>query len=176
MALAQRSRREVDRRLTSLRETYGQFHLDQRTVKNDPTRFEEGRAYIESGHVGAAGALVKSEQGVLLVYHSGGDQWGTPGGGHEPSESLAETARREVREEASIACRPIDVFYAERKRFVNAADPAQRGYLLELIFEAEYVSGSPDASGDDEIEQTDWFEEPPEPLYDPVAPGTGVWG
>jgi 8-oxo-dGTP diphosphatase len=176
MSLAQRSRREVDRRLTVLRDTYGTFPVDHRTVENDPTRFEDGRAYIDSGHVGAAGALVESEQGVLLVYHGGGGQWGTPGGGHEPDETLAETARREVREETSIVCRPVDIFYAERKRFVNAADPAQRGYLLELIFEAEYVSGSPDASGDDEIEQVGWFEEPPEPLYDPVAPGTGVWG
>jgi 8-oxo-dGTP diphosphatase len=175
MSLAQRSRREVQRRLARLRDTYGEFPVEEQTVENDPSYFEHGSEYIESGHVGAAGALVRSENGVLLVYHSGGEQWGTPGGGHEPGESLAETAQREIREETATTCRLVDVFYAERKRFVHRDDPERRGYLLEVIFEAEHVSGSPDASEDEEIQAADWFEEPPAPLYDPVAPGTGAW-
>lgn len=175
MSFAQRSRRECNRRLDRLRDEFGAFPVEQRTVENDPSRFEEGRAYIETGHVGAAGALVRSEQGTLLVYHGDGALWGTPGGGHEPGECLTETAVREVREEAAVTCRPVDVFFAERKRFVNAADQEQRGYLLELVFDAEYVDGVPDAASDDEIQEAGWFEEPPEPIYEPVAPGTGLW-
>jgi len=177
MSLAERSGREVTRRLRRLREQYGEFPVERLTVENDPAFFEHGREYIESGHVGAAGALIRREDaGVLLVYHSEAETWGTPGGGHEPGERLEETARREVREETTVECRVVGVFHAERKRFVHEADPEQRGYLLEAVFEAEYVSGTPDASADDEVTAARWFDQPPEGDLDfRVEPGSGVW-
>lgn len=176
MSLAERSRHEVSRRLRRLREQYGEFPVERRTVENDPDFFEHGREYIGSGHVGAAGALIRREDaGVLLIYHSESGAWGVPGGSHEPSERLEETARREVREETTVECRIVDVFHAERKRFVNEEDPEQRGYLLEAIFEAEYVSGTPDASADDEVTAARWFARPPENVDRRAAPGSGAW-
>jgi hypothetical protein len=80
-----------------------------------------------------------------------------------------------VRGETNVECRVVDVFHAERKRFVNRDDPEQRGYLLEVVFEAEYDSGIPDASNDDEILEAHWFDSPPESVDDVVAAGSSVW-
>jgi len=177
VSLAERSRREVERRVARLREKYGEFPVEQLTVENDPSYFEHGREYIEAGHVGAAGAVIRRDDGcALLIYHSEEETWGPPGGGHEPGETLEETALREVREETTVECRLTGVFRAERKRFVHADDPERRGYLLELFFEAAYVSGTPDASGDDEVTAARWFAEPPaEDLDFWLAAGSGVW-
>lgn len=177
MSLAERSRHEVERRVARLRAEFGEFPVEQLTVENDPSYFEHGREYIEGGHVGAAGMVIHREDGrVLLIYHSEAETWGPPGGGHEPGETLEETALREVRKETTVECQLTGVFRAERKRFVHEEDPEQRGYLLELFFKAEYVSGTPDASGDDEITAARWFEEPPENDLDfRVEPGSGIW-
>jgi len=176
MSLAERSRREVTRRLDRLRERYGEFPVERRTVENDPAFFDHGKEYIDGGHVGAAGALIRREDGrVLLIYHGEAEAWGPPGGGHEPGETLEETARREVHEETTVECRIVDVFHAERKRFVDETDPERRGYLLEAIFEAAYVSGTPDATDDDEVTDARWFDGPPADVDRRAAPGSGAW-
>ncbi len=49
----------------------------------------------------AAGAVVK-EGRILLVWSKSLHQWQIPGGMQEPGESVAETARREIREETGL--------------------------------------------------------------------------
>ena len=175
MSLAERSRRAVDERIDRLREEYGEFPVETRTVENTSERFADGIEYFESGRRGAAGALVHDDRGrVLLIEHPEGPVWGPPGGGHEPGERFEETARREVREESGVECEITGVFHVERKRFVDGRDPERRGYLAEVTFAAEHVSGTPDASADPEVLGADWFASPPEPLAD-VLVGSDVW-
>ena len=54
--------------------------------------------------IGAAALLLDDGGRVLLVRHTYGRlNWELPGGAGEPGESVAETARREVREETGLA-------------------------------------------------------------------------
>lgn len=160
MSVAERSRREVEWRLDRLRGEYGAFPVETETVENDPAYFESGVALVESGRVGGAGALVRDADGrVLLGYHTGAEAWGWPGGGHEPGETLEETAVREVREEAGVQIEIRRVWRATRRRFVHEADPRRRAYLLEVVFVGAPAEPepSPDASADDEIAEAGWF-------------------
>jgi 8-oxo-dGTP pyrophosphatase MutT (NUDIX family) len=129
MSFAERSRRAVDERIDRLREKYGSFPVETRTVENDPAYFDDGVEYFEAGHRGAAGALVRDEVGrVLLIEHPDGPVWETSGGGHDPGRRYEETALREVREETTVECEITGVFRVERKRYVDATDPERRGY------------------------------------------------
>lgn len=176
MSLAVHSRREVERRLERLRSDYGHFQTETITRLNDPAYFEHGRELVEEGHVGGAAAITRNEADELLLgYHTGEAVWGPPGGGHESGETLEETAVREVWEEASIDCRITDVYRATRVRYVHENDPQQRGYLLNVIFTAEYLAGTPDVSDDEEIETAAWFDRPPSPVVDVVELGSGLW-
>ena len=176
MTLALRSRREVERRIRRLQDDYGDVPVTTVTIENDAGYFEHGRRFIEGGHVGGAGAVVRDDSGgILLGYHSHAGEWGPPAGGHEPGESLEETAYREIREETNVECEITDVFQVTRKRFVHAEDPERRAYLVEAIFEADYVSGRPDASDDDEILEAHWFDEPPADVNEILGSGSAVW-
>jgi ADP-ribose pyrophosphatase YjhB (NUDIX family) len=165
-----RSRREVDRRIDALRERYGDFPLHEETVENDPEFFEHGQEFFEAGGRGSAGARVTDDDRVLLIRHPNApDTWTFPGGGHEPGEAFAETARREVWEETGVECEITGVWQVVRKRFVHANDPERRGYLLSVFFTAEYAGGEAgryperwDDDADEEILGVSWFEDPPE--------------
>lgn len=53
--------------------------------------------------LGAAAVIVDNQGHVLLVKHSYGRlNWELPGGGHENTEAIVETALREVREETGL--------------------------------------------------------------------------
>ena len=171
MPVSVRSRRAVDRRIERLREQYGEFPLHQVTVENDPEFFEHGREFFEAGGRGGAGARVTDADGqLLLIRHPNApDTWTFPGGGHEPGETFAETARREVWEETGVDCDVTGVWQAVRKRFVHANDPERRGYLLSVFFTAEYGGGEAgryperwDDDAEEEILGVSWFENPPE--------------
>lgn len=164
-----RSRRAVDQRLDRLRDAHGPFPFHTETVENDPALFAHGREFFEAGGRGGAGARVTDDEGrVLLIRHPRDpDQWVLPGGGHEPGETFAETAVREVWEEAGVECEITGVWQAKRRRFVHREDPERRGYLLSVFFTAEYAGGEagryPERWDDDEeILEVAWFDDPPE--------------
>jgi len=168
--LSVRTRRAADRRLRALREKYGEFPVLGVTRINDPEFFEQSVDYFESGHRGAAGARVTHEGRLLLVREARAPEtWVLPGGGHEPGETFAETARREVWEEAGVDCEVTGLWRAVLKRFVREDEPGCRGYLIELFFTAEKVGGRAkvhperwDAAEDEEVLEARWFEEVPE--------------
>jgi len=67
-------------------------------------------------HRVAAGALVVSEDRVLLVRHQKPntyDFWVAPGGGAEGSEDLHAAVRREVQEESGLIVEPVRIAYVE---------------------------------------------------------------
>jgi 8-oxo-dGTP pyrophosphatase MutT (NUDIX family) len=74
---------------------------------------DDGRRFW--GRVGAAGLLVVSPTGSVLLQHRvgwshHGGTWGLPGGAREPGESAVEGAAREAREETALdtaALRPL---------------------------------------------------------------------
>ena len=176
MNLEERTREEVTRRLNRFETKYGAFSAHQETVTNEPDFFEQGRRLAEKGWVGDAGAWVTDERGrVLLIRHaSAPDRWGTPGGGHEPGETLEETARREVREETGVECSLTDIWFARRKTIVHENDPDERIDMLTVQFEAEYEGGEL-AIGDDEILEAKWFTDPPKRVHEMLEDKIERW-
>lgn len=154
MPAGESNREEIDRRLERLQERYGPFPVEEATATNDPEFFEHGRRLAEEGWLGDAGAWVEDEEGhVLLVRHAGApERWGTPGGGHEPGESFAETG---------VECSITGVFWCRRKTIVHEENPDRRLWMLTVEFEADHVGGGVEV-GDDEILEARWFEEPPD--------------
>lgn len=150
--------------------------MDETTVTNDPEFFEHGVELAREGWIGDAGAWVTDDLNrVLLIRHSGNvDQWGTPGGGHEPEETMEETALHEVQEETGIECKITNVIWARRKTIVLEADPDQRFYMLTAQFEADYVGGAISIS-DDEVVEAKWFSAPPNNVAGSLEKKAQTW-
>lgn len=160
--IEEKTRERVARELERLEAEYGAVPLYEETVTNEPEYFEHGRKLAREGWIGDAGAWVTDGDHTLLIRHEGApDAWGTPGGGHEPGETLSETARREVREETGIECSLTGIDWARRKTIVLESDPSQRLFMLTVEFEAEYERGELTIS-DPDILEAKWFAEPPE--------------
>lgn len=184
--LRERVREDVDRRLATLRERFGPFPVAEETVENEPALFEAGRSMAADGWRGDAGAFVTDPEGrLLLVRHADApDAWGVPGGAHEPWESFAGTARREVREETGVDCAVTDVWRARRRTFVHADEPERRLEMLTVWFEADVESG-PTVTGDDsdddfevsddEIVEARWFECAPEVVHEEFVEWVEAW-
>lgn len=139
----------------------------EKAVTDDPAVFESGARLAENGWIGDAGAFVTddTDRALLIRHEDSPDTWGVPGGGHEPGETMEETARREVQEETSIHVRIDDVAYARRKTIVHEADSERRLFMLTVVFDASPIrAGVPDI-GDDEVLDARWFEEPPDNVY-----------
>lgn len=171
----------VDRRLARLRERFDDFPVREETVENDLEFFEHGRMLAEEGWRGDAGAWVEADDDrVLFVRHADDpERWGIPGGGHEPGESHAETARREVLEETGVECEITGVWYARRREIALATDPDTRYWMLTVWFEARPVEGANAEDGlsvgDDEILEARWFADPPESVLDFLTPKVRQW-
>lgn len=163
MEIERLTRRDVPERIDRLRGKYQHFEVDQVEVENDQDFFDHGLELARDGWRGDAGALVRDrEDRVLLIRHAGSpDQWGHPGGGHEPGETMEETALREVREETGIQCELVDVNYVRRQAIHLERDPEQRFHMLTVIFDAEYRGGSVEIS-DDEVLEATWHRNVPD--------------
>ncbi len=61
----------------------------------------------------SAGVLVELDDRILLVRYGQHDFWVAPGGGARGTESLRETARREVREETGLDIEVRELMYIE---------------------------------------------------------------
>ncbi|WP_459193412.1 NUDIX hydrolase [Halosimplex sp. J119] len=176
MDVESRTREDVDRRLARLEAEFGEFPVVEETVENEPDFFEAGVEMVEDGWIGDAGAFVTDDENrALLIRHeSKPEKWGTPGGGHEPGETMAETARREVREETGIEAELTGVFRVRRKTAVHTDDPDRRFQMLTVWFEGD-ARGTQIDIGDDEIAEARWFAEPPDAVHDFLEARVADW-
>jgi ADP-ribose pyrophosphatase YjhB (NUDIX family) len=177
MTLREETAADVSRRVGCLREEYGDdFEVRAETVENDPEFFEHGRTLAEEGWRGDAGAWVTdgAEQVLLIRHADAPEAWTIPGGGHEPGETHAETARREVREETGVECEITDVWKARRKEIVLETDPDKRFSMLTVWFEAR-ARGTDVSVGDEGILEARWFADAPEAVQDFLEPKFRAW-
>ncbi len=162
--LSVRSRLGVEVELARLHRRYGPFHVESRTVENDPEYFDHGREVAHEGWIGTAGAWVSdADDRVLFVRHADApDVWCLPGGTREAEEGLDGTAAREVLDGTGIQCALGGVWRAERERIVLGEDPERRYYLLETTFEGRYVDGSLELEDGGDVLEARWFEDRPD--------------
>lgn len=69
-------------------------------MDNTKIKFEKRENKIKK--VISCGAFVLENEKILLVQHKNGEHWSFPKGHMEPSETMQQTAMREVREETGI--------------------------------------------------------------------------
>lgn len=115
------------------------------------------------------GTVVWSGERVLLVRRGRPPrlgQWSLPGGAQELGETVAETARREVREEAGIEITLVPEPIATIDLIERAPDGRVRVHYTLIDFVAEALPG-PLIAGDDAAEAR-WF------ALDEVA-ALGLW-
>jgi len=91
------------------------------------------------------GVFVKDPLGrILLERRSDSGMWGLPGGAIEPGESIHQTALREVKEETGLEVRLtglIGVYSEPGERIVTYPDNGDVRHLVDIILEAEIISG-----------------------------------
>ncbi|MEW6387403.1 MAG: NUDIX domain-containing protein [Thermodesulfobacteriota bacterium] len=116
------------------------------------------------------GVFVKDPRGrILLERRSDSGMWGLPGGGIEPGESITRTALREVKEETGLEVRLtrlVGVYSEPGERIVTYPDNGDVRHLVDIILEAEIVSGELALSA--ESLELRFF--PPEALPGEIAP------
>lgn len=169
MSLTDRSERAVAALLDDLADRYGAFETVEKTWEHSRAGYEAVVERFEAGAFGGAGVWVTNDEGqVLLVRNEGDDGWGDPGGKAEPGESVEETARREVREEAGIECRLTGICQVHVVGNRCAACDEPLVYEAIVVFRGDHVGGTP-AAREGEIADVAWFAEPPDHvLYDEV--------
>lgn len=175
------NRSEVDRRIDRLHEEYGDVPVTETDAANDPDFFQHGIDLIEEGFVGGAAAWIHDDEGrVLMIRFPDQPEWGVPGGGHEPGETLAETAKREAFEEVGVRIEPTDLFHLVRKSFYPHDDPERRAYMVEAWFEADHVGGDialvdDHWDADEEIVAARWMDTPPDRVIDVLEDQVADW-
>ncbi|MGM0554971.1 MAG: NUDIX domain-containing protein [Myxococcota bacterium] len=88
---------------------------------------------------------------VLMVQNDGDRGWSLPGGGQEPGESLAETARREVFEETG--------YEVEAQKLVAVSERLAQRHDTFFIFACRLVEDGPTGEPNDpEIHQVGWID------------------
>jgi ADP-ribose pyrophosphatase YjhB (NUDIX family) len=103
-------------------------------------------------------ALVRDDDGrILLVRHVEG-RWQLPGGAVDPGERPEDAVRREAREEAGVELEPgevLGVFGGPEYR-VTYANGDDAGWVV-TVYAGRIVGGTPAPGDPDEIQEVGWF-------------------
>jgi len=100
-------------------------------------------------------AVVLREDQLLLVRRADSGEWAPVSGIIDPGEQPADTAVREVLEEAAVHAVP------ERLALVHVSDPVvyangDRAQYLDLVFRLRWTAGEPDPADGENLEAA-WF-------------------
>lgn len=91
---------------------------------------------------------------ILLVKHSKGrkEYWVLPGGGVEESESLADTAVREIKEETNLEIK------VKKLVFISEAIPSDKHrHVIDFFFTGEILSGEIKKGEEDILKDIKFF-------------------
>jgi 8-oxo-dGTP pyrophosphatase MutT (NUDIX family) len=104
-------------------------------------------------HVGAA-ALIFDKQGrLLLLRRTDNGCWGISGGGMEPGESLADTVKRETREESGLEIEQMTLFDVfSGPEFYYCYPNGDKVYNVTAVYRSHKVSGSIQINQDEHTE------------------------
>lgn len=162
MTITDRSRERVEAALARLREHHGVERVVEHRWTLPEWAYDRDRRRFEAGTVGGAGAWVLGRDGrALLVREEPDGPWSEPSGKQEPGETLAQAARREVREETGASVALTGVELAQTVATTDGDRPPL--WRLIVLFGGRYVGGElRPAAG--EIAEVDWFERRPDAL------------
>lgn len=183
---ARASRGRVTEALERLRNRFGELPLVETDWPVSQNGYEKHRRRVQRGTLGGAGTWTTNDAGEVLLVREHGE-WSEPAGKHEVGESLAETARRETREEVDVEVELTGVALVQRLRVrvrddgadtdrdddspstlrpaTTSGGVASRPPIHRLIvtFDADLVAGQPRAA-DDGIQAVRWWDRHPERL------------
>jgi uncharacterized protein len=123
----------------------------------------EGAARVDrdgprlSGLVPTVAAVVRDEQGRLLLVHLADDSWALPGGAMRLGESVADAAIRAVAEQAGVPVEITDLVGLYTTPSEAAARDSEVGQELRMCFHARPTAGE-SGPGGPETEAVRWAE------------------
>ena len=112
------------------------------------------------------GVLIKKDNKLLLgkrLSKHGKGTWSPPGGKLEEKESFEACAKREVMEECGLTIGNIKFLTCTNNLFKEDG-----AHTITLFMTADYVSGEPKVLEPDKLQDWQWFENLPDPLFLPV--------
>ncbi len=153
---------ELPERLRSTVRRYGAPPIRKRTISSPPSRVRALQP-LEGGLLGAAGLVWNPEGKVLLVREhavaEGREVWTTPGGMALKGEEPEETFLREVREEAGLEAKVLDLTWVFDFTVTDGTEEA-RGFF----FQFEGLSTEDDPASGPGIQEARWFTTLPEDM------------
>lgn len=163
---AEDAARRTEEAYHRLADRYDDFLERERTRRVSRRRFDTlvDRIRRTGAPYGAHTIVYRSSGELLLVRHDGVDLWVLPGGGIDPGESFAETARRELDEEAGVDAAYDGLAMITR---ITLDAPGYDTLGLIPVFEARAESVDPVVDDPDgEISAARWFARLPEDTRD----------
>lgn len=115
---------------------------------------KKGKDYIGIG----VGAIILNKQGKFLLLKRGTKSqnevglWGFPGGAVEFGETLAETIKREVKEELGILIKPLKLLSP-----INHLIPKEKQHWIAAPYLCKLTSGTPKILEPEKNSDIGWF-------------------
>jgi 8-oxo-dGTP pyrophosphatase MutT (NUDIX family) len=106
----------------------------------------------------AVAAVIRDDQGRLLVQRTQHGEWSLPAGAIEPGEAPARAVAREVHEETGLHVRPVRVLAVVGGEHCRVTYPSgDRVEYIVTVFECSVVAGSL-IDSNDETASLQWFQ------------------
>lgn len=117
-------------------------------------QFIKGKDYIGIG----IGAVIFNKEGKFLLIKRGKNsknevgRWGFPGGAMEFGETMAETIKREVKEELGIVIKPLKTLSP-----INHRIPDEKQHWVAIPYISQLTRGVPKVLEPTKISDLGWF-------------------
>lgn len=114
----------------------------------------KGKDFIGVG----IGAVILNKEGKFLLIKRGKDSknevgmWGFPGGAMEFGESMADTIKREIKEELGISIKPLKTLAP-----INHRIPNEKQHWVAVPYISQLTKGTPKILEPHKISEMGWF-------------------